>query len=152
MEIIFHSRANKTHFHKKCCAPSLILKVRVFGTRKWPINTFIALPSGPIQRTLTSSSSKRSRTLQPGLPVVPQNLTTLLRFWKNYTGYLFNLSFISVTPCLLYSVWLHCSAPNFCIYPYIKIKSGQRTFFYRTVSLWNSLDNSLKRCNSTRNF
>ena len=37
MEIIFHPHANKTHFHKKGCAPSLILKVRVFGTRKWPI-------------------------------------------------------------------------------------------------------------------
>ena len=37
MEIIFHSHANKTHFHKNGCAPSLILKVRVFGTRKWPI-------------------------------------------------------------------------------------------------------------------
>ena len=37
MEIIFHSHANKTHFHNKGCAPSLILKVRVFGTRKWPI-------------------------------------------------------------------------------------------------------------------
>ena len=37
IEIIFYSLANKTHFHKKGCAPSLILKVRVFGTRKWPI-------------------------------------------------------------------------------------------------------------------
>ena len=37
MEIIFDSHANKTHFHKKGCAPSLILKMRVFGTRKWPI-------------------------------------------------------------------------------------------------------------------
>ena len=37
MEIIFHFHANKTHFHKKGCAPSLILKVRIFGTRKWPI-------------------------------------------------------------------------------------------------------------------
>ena len=37
MKMIFHSHANKTHFHKKGCAPSLILKVRVFGTRKWPI-------------------------------------------------------------------------------------------------------------------
>ena len=36
MEIIFHSHANKTHFLKKGCAPSLTLKVRVFGTRKWP--------------------------------------------------------------------------------------------------------------------
>ena len=35
LEIISH--ANKTHFHKKGCAPSLILTVRVFGTRQWPI-------------------------------------------------------------------------------------------------------------------
>ena len=37
MEVIIHSHTNKTHFHKKGCAPSLILKVRVFGTWKWPI-------------------------------------------------------------------------------------------------------------------
>ena len=36
MEIIFHSRANKIYFHKKGCALSLILKVGVCGTRKWP--------------------------------------------------------------------------------------------------------------------
>ena len=35
MEMTFHSHANKTHFHKKVCAVGLILKVRVFGTRKW---------------------------------------------------------------------------------------------------------------------
>ena len=33
MEMIFHSHANKTHFHKKGCALGLILKVRVFETR-----------------------------------------------------------------------------------------------------------------------
>ena len=37
MEMIFHSHPNKTHFHKKACALGLILKVRVLGTRKWPI-------------------------------------------------------------------------------------------------------------------
>ena len=37
MEIIFHSHTNKTHFYKQGCAPSLVLKVRVFGTRKWPV-------------------------------------------------------------------------------------------------------------------
>ena len=36
-EMIFHSHANNTHFHKKGCTPSVILIVRVFGTRKWPI-------------------------------------------------------------------------------------------------------------------
>ena len=35
MEMIFHSQANKTHYHKKGCTLGLILKVRVFGTRKW---------------------------------------------------------------------------------------------------------------------
>ena len=41
MEMIFHSHANKTHLHKKGCALGLILKVRVFGTRKWPFGLVI---------------------------------------------------------------------------------------------------------------
>ena len=36
--------------------------------------------------------------------------------------------------------------------PLYKSKSGQRTFFYRTVSLWNSLHDSLKLSDSSRNF
>ena len=38
IEMMFHSQANTTHFHKKDYALGLILKVRIFGTRKWPIN------------------------------------------------------------------------------------------------------------------
>ena len=38
MEMLFHSHANKTHFHNKGCALGLILKLRVFGIRKWPID------------------------------------------------------------------------------------------------------------------
>ena len=38
MEITFHSHVNKAHFQKNGCAIGLILKVRVFGTRKWPIS------------------------------------------------------------------------------------------------------------------
>ena len=34
MEIIFHSHANKTHFHEEGCAPNLVLKQRRGGTRK----------------------------------------------------------------------------------------------------------------------
>ena len=34
-KMTFHSHANKTHFHKKCWALGLILKVRVLGTRKF---------------------------------------------------------------------------------------------------------------------
>ena len=36
MEMIFHSHANKTHFHKKGCPLGLILKVGVFGIWQWP--------------------------------------------------------------------------------------------------------------------
>ena len=34
----FYSHAGKTHFHKKVFVLSLVLKGRVFGTRKWPVN------------------------------------------------------------------------------------------------------------------
>ena len=37
LEMILYSYANKTRFHKNGCALGLILKVRAFGTRKWPI-------------------------------------------------------------------------------------------------------------------
>ena len=42
MKMIFPSHTNKTHFHEKG-ALGLILKVRVFGTRKWPFFTFSSL-------------------------------------------------------------------------------------------------------------
>ena len=37
MEMIVNYNANKTHFHNKSFALSIVLKVRFFGTRKWPI-------------------------------------------------------------------------------------------------------------------
>ena len=39
MKMIFNCHGNKTHFHNKGFALSLVLKVRFFGTRKWPIRT-----------------------------------------------------------------------------------------------------------------
>ena len=36
MKMIFLSNANKTHFHKKDRALGLILKIKDFGTPKWP--------------------------------------------------------------------------------------------------------------------
>ena len=39
VKMILQSHANKTHFHQKGSAVSLVLKARVFGTRKWPIRT-----------------------------------------------------------------------------------------------------------------
>ena len=37
MKMIFNYDANKTHFHNKGFALGLVLRVRFFGTRKWPI-------------------------------------------------------------------------------------------------------------------
>ena len=45
MKMIFNYDANKTHFHNKGFALSLVLKVRVFGTQKWPIDPSISRPS-----------------------------------------------------------------------------------------------------------
>ena len=38
MKMSFNYNANKTHFHNKGSALSFVLKVRFFGTRKWPID------------------------------------------------------------------------------------------------------------------
>ena len=38
VEMSFNYDANKTHFHNKGFALSLVLKVKLFGTRKWPID------------------------------------------------------------------------------------------------------------------
>ena len=37
MKMSFNSLAKKTRFHRKGFALSLVLKVRVFGSRKWPV-------------------------------------------------------------------------------------------------------------------
>ena len=59
MEIIFHSHANKTYFHKKGCAPSLILKARVFRTRKCPVR-FHCILFMDQDKDLTSSAFMHS--------------------------------------------------------------------------------------------
>ena len=41
MKRIFNYHANKTHFHNKGFAPSLVSKVRVFGTQKWPVQWLV---------------------------------------------------------------------------------------------------------------
>ena len=38
MKMILNYDTNKTPFHNKGFALSLVLKVRFFGTRKWPID------------------------------------------------------------------------------------------------------------------
>ena len=46
MEMTIHSYSSKTHFHKKGCALGLMLKVRGFGSWKWPFAcTFVKMLS-----------------------------------------------------------------------------------------------------------
>ena len=45
MKMIFNYDANKNHFHNKGFALSLLLKVRFFGTRKWPVKVASELQS-----------------------------------------------------------------------------------------------------------
>ena len=52
MKMIFHSHVNKTHFHKKGCVLGLILKVRVFVTREWPIGYIFFQVDGLIFNSL----------------------------------------------------------------------------------------------------
>ena len=72
--MIFHSHANKTHFYKKACALGLILKVRVFGTRKWPI-AFL-----PISLMSPSSLLKLPIIRLPTVICSPANMF-FLHFW-----------------------------------------------------------------------
>ena len=51
VEMIFHSHANKTHFHMKGCAPNLVLIQRPGRTRKRPISsvhTYLLFENGYI--------------------------------------------------------------------------------------------------------
>ena len=43
MKMCFYSNANKTLFHKKGFALSLVVKVRAFGTRKWLIHSVVTV-------------------------------------------------------------------------------------------------------------
>ena len=58
----FYSYSNKTHFRKKGFAHSLVFKVTVFGTRKWP-NQFISQFNEVVFHKLTPSFSVTARIL-----------------------------------------------------------------------------------------
>ena len=60
MKIIFHSHANKTHFHKGL-ALRLVLKLRGFGTRKGPMKWPIQLPVCPAEWQKWDHQSPRKR-------------------------------------------------------------------------------------------
>ena len=65
MKMIFHYDANKSHFHNKSFALSLVLKVRFFGTLKWPIdNRFRKKSFSQNIRNRRFSASRRQNFLQ----------------------------------------------------------------------------------------
>ena len=80
MKMIFNYYANKTHFHNKGFALGLVLKVRFFGTRKWPIVSD-AVEGDVVVRALASNQdaicglrllfvlSFAQRGFSPGTPV-----------------------------------------------------------------------------------
>ena len=55
IKVIFSSRANKTHFYNKGFTLGVVLKVRVFGTRKWPV----ILCSCPLQKAVATTHALR---------------------------------------------------------------------------------------------
>ena len=65
MEMFFHSHANKNHFHKKGCALGLILKVRVFGTRK--VAYCIKLSGHAFQNSFESGVSNHKKAVTSGI-------------------------------------------------------------------------------------
>ena len=71
MEMIFHSHANKTHFHKTGCALDLILKVRVLGTRKWPISLAYSAGNSDYTDRGEFEDEKRKKNVSPFSPHSP---------------------------------------------------------------------------------
>ena len=60
MKMTFHSHANKTHFHKKGCALGLLLKVRVLGTKKWPIEKLFIIRLRGVEGEVNATSQKQT--------------------------------------------------------------------------------------------
>ena len=71
MKMIFNYDANKTHFHNKGFALSLVLKVRFFGTRKWPIR---------LQNSLSFSCEHPNKSLGARAKVEYRHAVRLVHF------------------------------------------------------------------------
>ena len=72
MKMIFLSNANKTHFHKKDRALGLILKIRDFGTPKWPTGVqFVSPPVTMLNHNPTILRSFYTFNIPPQTPSTP---------------------------------------------------------------------------------
>ena len=70
MEIIFHSHSNQSHFHKKGCARSFILKVRGFGTRKWPIDFYYPAANRTERHSVAFNNNNDNKLFVPFMSVL----------------------------------------------------------------------------------
>ena len=81
--MIFNSFAKKTHFQYKGLVQSLVLKMRVFGTRKWPRARFQASSARPgdeavrerLQKNFYSQDALCTLTDDEGKAVAKEMLT-----------------------------------------------------------------------------
>ena len=72
MKMIFHSNANKTHFHQKDRALGLILKIRDFGAPKWPTGVqFVSPPVTMLNHNPTILRSIYTFNIPPQTPSTP---------------------------------------------------------------------------------
>ena len=83
MKVTFSSRTNKTNFHKKGFALSLVLEVRAFGTRKWAITITVFF-------LLTDNSPSTQINKVVSHPTLPLTVTAHedrhIRFFDNNSG------------------------------------------------------------------
>ena len=75
-------KLSKTHFHKKGFALSLVLKVRVFGIRKWPVACENVKAKPVILNILQSTSvfiaAEKKRTIRSNFQVVVSELARVI--------------------------------------------------------------------------
>ena len=127
---------------------------------------------GRIHRSVILTNCRLCKTSLAALWAAHANMTILRPFVKSSIGYLWQTSYITEVLRWPLNAW-RATPPEYLSskflkraevsgrstrisqllnIPLFKTASGQRTFYYRTVNLWNSLDCSLKLCDSVTVF
>ena len=127
---LFYSHANKTHFHNKGFALSLVLKARVSETRKWPIST---VSSGLTKKLCFCS------WLAQGLSA--RSFFSFARFIVNAVHFLFFFSFLCHYVPLRWSFWWRKNNYN---YNFLLISRLFCIDFFRIARFANFLPTVLK--------
>jgi len=98
MGTIFHSHANKTHFHKKGCALDLILKVRSLGTRKWPGSVRVGSNIAGKIAAVESAAFTATRTIPKYhcVPTICTNIAGNVKFFIHFLPLTGNVALCSL--------------------------------------------------------